>query len=430
MVLVKDESPIYDIKISTVGPGYVSGQGAVQELTNMDLAMKLHYIRNVYYFKNEAFEGLTIINIKETLFCWLNHAYIPCGRLRKTDTGRPFVKCNDCGVRLFEAKCDMSLDEWLESKDDPSHNLLVPNKVLGPDLFYSPLVYMQLTKFKCGGTAVGVSWSHVLGDSFSLAGFINLWGQATNKNYPAQPLRMAHPTNEAQTPKSPVKDPLSVKRVGPVDTHWATSNATNMETSSFYLSRPDLTRLQSKISGDKNHQQIPPFESICTVVWQSVAKVKNGSDVKIVTICKTDSKKLIEGVITNKAQTIKVVKTDSSVQESSPTELGLLIMKQADDEQRIIEEAIESENELSNFLVYGANLTFVDLQDAPVYDMNVRGQTPVYVNCAIDNVGDEGVVLLFPARKGQSDGVTVSITLPENQVSKVKSVLKKEWSIC
>lgn len=427
MLPSKDESPIYDKKISTVGPGYVSGQGAVQELTNMDLALKLHYIRNVYYFKTQAFEGLTIINIKETLFCWLNHAYIPCGRLRKTDSGRPYVKCNDCGVRLIEAKCNMSLDEWLESRDDERHKLLAPSQVLGPDLFYSPLVLMQLTKFKCGGTAVGVSWAHLLGDAFSLAGFMNLWGQATNKKYPAQPLHKAHLNDEAHNPKSIVKDPLSVKRVGPIDNHWLTSNATKMETFSFYVSRPELTRLQSKICGDKNHQQIPPFESICTVVWQSVAKVKHGSEVKIVTICKHDSKKSSEGNITNNTQTIKVVKTDSSVEESSPMELGLLIMNQAVDDQKNIAEALESENDLLDFLVYGANLTFVDLQDAPLYEMDIRGQTPVYVNCAIDNIGDEGVVLVFPARKDQSEGVTVGITLPENHISELKSVLKKQW---
>ncbi|GJR43627.1 eceriferum 26-like protein, partial [Tanacetum coccineum] len=143
MGLSKEESPIYDVKISTVGPGYVSGQGVVQELNGMDLAMKLHYIRNVYYFRRPALEGLTIINIKETMFYWLNHAYIPCGRFRKSDSGRPSIKCNDCGVRLIEAKCKMSLDEWLQSKDDEGHKLLVPNQFLGPDLPYSPLVLMQ-----------------------------------------------------------------------------------------------------------------------------------------------------------------------------------------------------------------------------------------------------------------------------------------------
>ncbi|KAI3668752.1 hypothetical protein L1987_88235 [Smallanthus sonchifolius] len=429
MVLPKEEGPIFDIKISTVGPGYVSGHGAVQELTGMDLAMKLHYIRTVYYFPSQAFEGFTILNIKETMFYWMNHAYIPCGRFRKSDSGRPYVKCNDCGVRLTEARCNMSLDEWLESRDDARHKFVVPSQVLGPDLLYSPPVLMQLTKFKCGGIAVGVSWAHVLGDIFTAAAFMNLWGQATNNKYPTQPLIMAYSNSEAQNSKSPVKDPLSVKRVGPVGDHWVTSNDTKMETYSFYVPWAELTRIQSKICGDKDHQQIPPFESICAVVWQCVAKIKHGSDVKTVTICKKDLENSFEGVITNKAQTVKVVKTDFLVEELSLMELGLLIMNQVVDETKMIEEAMDSANELPDFLVYGANLTFVDLQGAPIYDLDIRGHKPVYVNCAIDNVGDEGVVLVFPSRKDNSNGITVSITLPENHISNLISMLKKEWSL-
>ncbi|PWA53709.1 Chloramphenicol acetyltransferase-like domain-containing protein [Artemisia annua] len=288
---------------------------------------------------------------------------------------------------------------------------------------------IQLTKFECGGTAVGISWAHVLGDVFSAVGFTNLWGLATNKQYPAQPLRMAHPYSEAHESKVPAKDLVATKRVGPVGDHWITTNDMKMETFSFYVSKPDLTRVQSKICGEKDHQQIPPFESICALVWQSVAKVKHGSKVKVVTICKNDSKRSFEGAITNKAQTIKVVKTDSSVEESSLMELGLLIMNQGVDERMKIEEALEGDNELPDFLVYGGNLTFVDLTDVPFYELDVRGNRPVYVNCAIDSVGDEGVVLVFPARKNDSDGMTVSITLPEKHISELNSVLKKEWSL-
>ncbi|CAH1436399.1 unnamed protein product [Lactuca virosa] len=429
MVLSKDESLIYDIKISTVGPGRVSGHGVVQELTGMDLAMKLHYLKTVYYFRSPAFEGLTIINIKETLFNWTCHAFVPCGRLRRADSGRPYIKCNDCGVRLIEARCKMSLDEWLESKDDSRHKLLVTNQVLGPDLPFSPLVLMQLTKFACGGTSVGISWAHVLGDAFSAAGFLNLWGQATRQQFPAKPLSMAHTNNEGHNPKIPLQDLLAIKRVGPLGDTWATPNDTKIETYSFYLSWPELTRLQSKICGDKNHQQIPPFESICTVVWQCIAKVKHGSEVNMVTICKRESKIPFEGIITNKAQSIKVVKTNASVEESSLMELGLLLMNQGVDERRDIEEAMESDGGFPDFLIYGANLTFVDLQDTPLYDLDIRGNTPVYVSCAIDNVGDEGVVLVFPTRKDQTDGLTMSIALPQNHIPELKLLLKREWSL-
>ncbi|GKB37613.1 eceriferum 26-like protein [Tanacetum coccineum] len=80
-------------------------------------------------------------------------------------------------------------------------------------------------------------------------------------------------------------------------------------------------------------------------------------------------------------------------------------------------------------LIYGANLTFVDLSDAAFYDMEIRGQKPVSVSCFIDNIGDEGVVLVLPAPKGCSDGRTVHVTLPENQVPKLESTLKEDWCI-
>ncbi|KAK1411137.1 hypothetical protein QVD17_37681 [Tagetes erecta] len=395
----------------------------------MDLAMKLHYIRTVYYFPSQAFEGLTVINIKETMFYWLNLAYIPCGRFRKSDSGRPHVKCNDCGVRLIEARCNMSLDEWLESEDDAKHKLVVPNQVLGPDLFYSPPVLMQLTKFKCGGTAIGVSWAHVLGDAFTAAAFMNMWGQSTSKQSPIKPLLMAHSKTQAQNPKSPIKDPLVVKRVDPVGDHWVTLSDTKMEMFSIHVSWDELASVQSKICGDKDNHQLPPFESICTAVWQCVAKVKHGLHANVVTICKKDESNTFEGVITNKGQRVKVVKTDVSVEELSPMELGLLVMNQAVDETDIVEEAVDFDDGLRDFLVYGANLTFVDLLDAPVYDLNIRGYKPVYVNCGIDNVGDEGLVLVFRSRKDDKDGVKVSITFAEKHMLDLKLMLKKEWGL-
>ncbi|KAI3683398.1 hypothetical protein L1987_83901 [Smallanthus sonchifolius] len=425
MVSSNDQNSIYDIKISMVAPGYISGRDVGQELTTMDLAMKLHYLRFVYYFKSPTFDGFTILKIKETMFNWLSHAYIPCGRLRRTDSGRPFIKCNDSGVRLIEAKCHLSLDEWLESKDDSRHKLLVSNQVLGPDLAYSPLVLIQLTDFKCGGKSVGMSWSHLLGDAFSAVGFINLWAQAIADHYPAQPLIMAQQQNHTygfQNPK-PNLDPLSVKRVGPVGDLWATSNNSKMETFSFYISTSELTRLQAQIC---EKIDVPEFECICVVIWQCLAKVRNGSGPKVVTICRNDWKNRNKGIITNESQTIGLIKIDIHAGDYKPLELVSLIMNKVDDERMKIEEVMGRDGD---FLIYGANFTFVDFSHASFYEMEVGGQKPIYVNCSIDNVGDEGVVLVLPAPKGCSYGRMVSVTLPERQVPELKSVLKEDWCI-
>ncbi|KAK9058476.1 hypothetical protein SSX86_023318 [Deinandra increscens subsp. villosa] len=439
MVSSNVQNSIYDIKISTVAPGFISGRDATQELTAMDLAMKLHYLRFVYYFKTPTFDGFTILKIKETMFNWLNHAFIPCGRFRRADSGRPFIRCNDSGVRIIEAKCHLSLDEWLESKHDSRHKLLVSDQVLGPDLAYSPLVLIQLTDFKCGGKSIGMSWAHVLGDAFSAVGFINLWAKAIAGHYPAQPLTMTQPLTmdqpvtkaqqQNQADPKPNIDPLSVKRVDPVGDLWSTSNNSKMETFTFYISRAELTRLQAQICGKKGDRHVPEFECICVVIWQCLAKIRDGLGPKVVTICRNDSRYRNEGIITNESQSIGLVKPDFPVEDYKPLELGSLIMNKTYDERIKIKEAMKSGEKLPDFLVYGANLTFVDLSEVSFYEMEVRGHKPIYMNCSIDNIGDEGVVLVLPTPKGCSDGRMVSVTLSENQVFAFKSVLKEDWCI-
>ena len=51
---------------------------------------------------------------------------------------------------------------------------------------------------------------------------------------------------------------------------------------------------------------------------------------------------------------------------------------------------------VSNFIMDGANLTFVNLEEADFYGMELKGQKPVHVSYFIDGVGDEGVVLVTP----------------------------------
>ncbi|KAL8214258.1 hypothetical protein R6Q57_003707 [Mikania cordata] len=136
-----------------------------------------------------------------------------------------------------------------------------------------------------------------------------------------------------------------------------------------------------------------------------------------------------KGIITNESQTIGLAKTDTPVGKYKPMELGSLLMNKVDDERLKIEEVMERHDALLYFLIYGANLTFVDLSSALFYEMEVRGQKPIHVNCFIDNIGDEGVVLVLPTSNGCFDERIVSVTLPENQVNKLKLVLKEDWGL-
>ncbi|KAL6960173.1 hypothetical protein U1Q18_047003 [Sarracenia purpurea var. burkii] len=144
---LKEENLFYDVKISSVMPGKVTGPDVVHEPTSMELAMKLHYLRGVYYFRSKAGGGLPSVSavaMRKPMFAWLDQFTAACGRLRRSESGRPYIKCNDCGVRLVEARCSKTLDEWLETKEDALEKLLVPSQVIGPELQFSPMVLLQV----------------------------------------------------------------------------------------------------------------------------------------------------------------------------------------------------------------------------------------------------------------------------------------------
>uniref|UniRef100_A0A2P2L8L2 Transferase family protein n=1 Tax=Rhizophora mucronata TaxID=61149 RepID=A0A2P2L8L2_RHIMU len=147
MVPGDDQNLIYNIKLSSVVPCRITGSDVVSEPNGVDLAMKLHYLKGVYFFGSQESQDMTITRIKESMFHWLNDYYMVCGRFRRSDTGRPYIKCNDCGVRVVEAQCDKTVDEWLELKDRSLDHLLVYHLPIGPELTLSPPLYVQVTFF-------------------------------------------------------------------------------------------------------------------------------------------------------------------------------------------------------------------------------------------------------------------------------------------
>ncbi|CAA6667223.1 unnamed protein product [Spirodela intermedia] len=100
---------------------------------------------------------------------------------RMAPGGVATILLNDGGVRLVEAACDAPL------------SLAVP-RVPTPDLLYlhgarahgggaeqdddRPLLHVQLTRFSCGGLAVGLTASHIVADGCAACSFWITWGRA------------------------------------------------------------------------------------------------------------------------------------------------------------------------------------------------------------------------------------------------------------
>ncbi|XP_054805286.1 protein ECERIFERUM 26-like [Prosopis cineraria] len=422
----EEQSLVSDVRLSSVGPARVSGTDVFHSPSCLDLAMKLHYLRVVYFFHGDAARGLSIMKIKESMFSWFNHYFITCGRFRRSDSGRPYIKCNDCGARFIEGKCKKTLDDWLHMKDWPLHRLLVSHQVIGPELSFSPPVLLQVTHFACGGMSLGLSWAHVLGDPDSAAEFIKGWGQAM-AGLGLKPMNIPRPIpTTQQSPSGP--DPITLKRVDPVGDHWIPANNCKMDTFSFHLTSSQMNYLQAQIWGP-TIDQTPPFESLCAVIWRCIAEARQGPGPgpNKVTVCRKDPCHRKRDILGNK-QIISRVEVESSIIETDLKRLAMMLAAEGVDERREIEEAVDKDEGVSDFFVYGANLTFVDLEEVDVYGLEVNGHKPEFVYYSIQGVGDEGAVMVLPWPKGSvkngGEGKFVTIILPEDQLGKLKSELK------
>lgn len=104
--------------------------------------------------------------------------YPLAGRYRKDDFS---IECNDEGVEYVETKVNADLAEFIHQapENEVVDDLLawrVPPKV---DLSSSPLLGIQVNRFKCGGLVMGIQSSHILVDAYTLGSFVNEWAHIT-----------------------------------------------------------------------------------------------------------------------------------------------------------------------------------------------------------------------------------------------------------
>uniref|UniRef100_A0ACD5UVH1 Uncharacterized protein n=1 Tax=Avena sativa TaxID=4498 RepID=A0ACD5UVH1_AVESA len=415
---------VHGHRLSTVVPSSVT-EVEKYELAEADLAFRLHYLRGVYYYAaGETVRGVTTKVLKDPMFPWLDAYYPVAGRVRRpvddqpqqqVEEGegegasrRPYVKCNDCGVRIVEALCDRDLDEWL--RDDAADRVkqLCYDKVLGPELFFSPLLYVQVTNFKCGAMALGFSWAHLIGDVASATTCFNNWAKIlAGKNPDAVTVT---PVNEPQdrAPAAAAPPPRSVKQVGPIEDYWLAPTGVDMACYSFHVTEPMLNTLQESAGAGG------AFELVSALMWQTVAKIRVGKEVTTVTVVRTDMSARSGNSLGNEEK-VGYVEAGSPPAKSDVSELAALLSK------NVVDETAAVVGFPGDVVIYGANLTFVDMEQVDLYGLEIKGQRPAHVEYGMAGVGEEGAVLVQPDADGR--GRVVTAVLPKDEVASLRAAL-------
>ncbi|CAL9226708.1 unnamed protein product [Arabidopsis halleri] len=404
-------SPVTSARLSSVVPASVVGENKLRLFTPMDLAMKLHYVRAVYFFK--GIRDFTVAELKNTMFTLLQSYHHVSGRIRMSDndpsaSAIPYIRCNDSGMRIVEANVEeFTVEKWLDLDDRSiDHRFLVYDHVLGPDLTFSPLVFIQITQFKCGGLSIGLSWAHVLGDLFSAATFMKTLGQLMSGHGPT---KLVYPETPELTSHAHNGEAISIEKIESVGQYWLLTNKCKMGRYIFNFSLNQIDRLMAKYT--TRDQPFSEVDILYALIWKALLNIRGKTNTNVITIC--DRKK--SSTCWNDDLVISIVEKNDEMIGIS--ELAALIAGEKREENGVIKRMIEEDKGSSDFITYGANLTFVNLDMIDMYEIEIKGGKPNFVNYTIHGVGDKGVVLVYPK---QNFARIVSVVMPEEDLAKLK----------
>lgn len=257
-----------------------------------------------------------------------------------------------------------------------------------------------------------------------------MWGQLLSEKQPHKSfhLQNVQTLKDRQTiaQEPAIPQPLSFKQVESVGDCWQIISACKMATEYFHLSESKLKCLQS----DKP-RKISDFEIISALLWYCLAKVRRGKEPKLISICRNEPSGKRSGALGNE-QKISTVISDLSPAKVDFSELAILISKCKVDESKLVEDISEGNIGAQDFIVYGTNLTFVDMKGVD-FQLELKGLKHTLVDYSIDGVGNEGTVLVFQGPQITDDSrtkeATVVLILPEDQILKLREVLKIEFDI-
>ncbi|EYU34248.1 hypothetical protein ABFS82_07G112300 [Erythranthe guttata] len=124
-----------------------------------------------------------MLQLAESLSEILQRFYPLAGRYIKKDG---FVDCSDQGVEFVEAQAvsdDVDFDDIVSKMEmEELNKLLSRNLDQVDELPTDPLLSIQVTEFKCGGLAIGVSVAHRIFDGYSFGIFMDAWSNTNNNN--------------------------------------------------------------------------------------------------------------------------------------------------------------------------------------------------------------------------------------------------------
>ncbi|KAJ3684674.1 hypothetical protein LUZ61_013838 [Rhynchospora tenuis] len=214
--------------------------------------------------------------IKEALAEALVYYYPIAGRLREQPERKLLLDCTREGVMFVEAEADVCLEYLGDPLTPPfpfTDQLHFDSELMGPGVINQPLLYVQVTRFKCGGFTFAHKTCHMIADAHGWAQFLTAIGEfARGADQPnVLPVWDRH-LLLARDPPAPTHIHLEYEpfegETQEYDDVLKTLPA-NLVYRSFLFGPKDVSFLKKYVQSLKSMSNVSRFDLITAAVWRS-----------------------------------------------------------------------------------------------------------------------------------------------------------------
>lgn len=217
-------------------------------LSNIDQVLNFD-VETIHFFQaSPLFPPEKVVDkLENALSRLLVHYDFLAGRLKfNPEQGRLEIDCNAAGAEFSVASSELSLEQTGDlAFPNPAFQQLIVRKSEKLGLEDKPLICFQVTTFRCGGFAIGISNNHTTFDGISFKMFLeNLAAVANDSPLPIPPCNNRRLLSARSPPRVAFSHPELVQIKLPAKGEEA------QEASILNVARSDLELKVFRLSGD------------------------------------------------------------------------------------------------------------------------------------------------------------------------------------
>nr|QDM39182.1 BAHD acyltransferase-like 18 [Taxus x media] len=246
-------------------------------LSNLDFFTQRHTVTAYIYSADSHFNVCVLQTLKEALSKALVYFYPLAGRLIFDAAGRIAVDCNGDGVVFVEAVTDSQVDDLKDLGSTSQLEPFIPAVNHSDGLLTAiPPLILQVTRFKCGGIALGLKISHILVDGTSALHFLKTWCDIARGSDIRLPPIIDRSALRARNPPQP----SFVHHEYAPPPSFIDREKTKQEISfeRFTLSKEQVNSLKEKALDKHTQKPYTTFEALAAHVWKCCCAARDLSE--------------------------------------------------------------------------------------------------------------------------------------------------------